>query len=160
MNNSINSDHILLRLELYSKGITETKHTPPKRKKNKQKIIAHQNATAEQWTKFTEKIEEKINESNLLNITYDTLQKVKTNQLTNNISSTLNNIWQEFSNCLISTAFLTLPTRRIRLNNNQTEKEKVYSREFHLYQKALYINKPSTQQNAPKKIKTFYTYPN
>jgi exonuclease III len=67
--NIVNSDHTLLQLKIFTKGITEPEPigTIPQRKKGKSTIIAYQETSTEQWRKFANKIEKKIEELKLDN---------------------------------------------------------------------------------------------
>ena len=159
-NNIVNSDHTLLNLKLFSEGITKMAKHVPLRKKGKTTTILYQKSTTEQWTQFANKIEEKIENHNLNQKLLNIIQLNQQDQtnITNNSqanesqtnnsrtnSNTLENeletIWQEFTQCITSAAYSTLPTARTKNKNHSIQKEKLHPPEFHEYHKALCIIK-------------------
>jgi exonuclease III/ribonuclease HI len=144
--NITNSDHTLLCLKLFAKGITETTKVPPIRQKSSRIVIKQKAATKVQWEKFTKKVEERIGDVKLKS--RELVRWYTDKAIGNSLSSRfeqiealkeLDEIWEKFAAHITKAAHEALPTKKIK--NSGKEKETPPSTEFYQYRRSLRIKK-------------------
>jgi ribonuclease HI/endonuclease/exonuclease/phosphatase family metal-dependent hydrolase len=155
-----NSDHTLLSIKLFKNNFITSTNQKPIRKKGTIKILDIKNSTNEHWEKYNDKVNREISRSNIeaiinkyrKDLMNGTVINLDTEGDDNTSTNKLNEIWQKLERLLITSAFSTLKTKKIRNTYpNNKQKRKRLSSEFKEYRNSTKLIKAINKTMSSKK---------